>query len=117
MPPESNSRPGSVPGSQVKPAFLDAVWGADEYDAKPYWAPNTGLRMADAYGPVVEDPVACSPWRLWVITPLLGDLGNLEEALALRSHLVQRYREEGDLVYRQASLGSEALILRIRRRS
>jgi nephrocystin-3 len=95
--------------------FLESAWDHDEYEVKAYWArleANSPFRLVESYRPVREHPERHGDY-LWTIGSLLKDTGHLADALPLREHLVEHYRELGDQVWLQASLGNQALILAV----
>jgi len=101
----------------AEPKFLDAAWQEGAFEIKTGWARVEGsssLRMVDAYQSVLDHPQSHSPAHLWQVAALLQESGHLEQALVLRSHLVERFRHAGDPANLQASLGNQALILKAR---
>jgi hypothetical protein len=96
--------------------FLRAAWRANQYEVREYWSrleQGSPFRMIDAYRAAVERPAAHDPGHLWDLATLLWHTGHLEEASALRGHLIERYRGSSEANY-AANLGNQALILRAR---
>jgi tetratricopeptide (TPR) repeat protein len=95
------------------PLFLKTAWDSNRYEVKEFWAQveaNSPYRLIDAYQPVIQNPdknqdvVKC-------VSFLLGDTGYTQEALNLRAHLVEYYRQTDDKANLEASLGDQANIL------
>ena len=98
--------------------FFAEAWERNQFEVKTYWAEieaGSALRMVEAYHALVESPDSeLDKGHLWRLGLLLGDTGHPEEALCLRSALVEYFRETGDLSFLQAALGNRALILQAR---
>jgi len=95
-------------------AFFDAAWGANEFEVKANWAlieEHSLFRMVDAYRPVLDAPQPEMASTISWLSTLLFDTGHPEEALSLRSWLVEHYRATGDRTILEACLGGQALIL------
>ncbi|MCJ7531867.1 MAG: DUF4062 domain-containing protein [Anaerolineales bacterium] len=96
--------------------FFAAAWENDEYEVKTNWAQveaNSSLRKVEAYRRVLESPQAYQD-VLWELAILLADTGSMQEALGLRSHLVEHYRQAGDKGRLSSALGNQANILQAR---
>ncbi|MDQ2974881.1 MAG: DUF4062 domain-containing protein [Acidobacteriota bacterium] len=96
--------------------FFKAAWRANKFEVKAYWArveSNSTLRMVYAYRHVF-DASAEDTSHSWLIGRLLADTGHLDEALMLRGHLVERFRQAGNVENLQAGLVGQALILKER---
>jgi tetratricopeptide (TPR) repeat protein len=96
--------------------FFTAVWGANEYEAKGYWAQleaNSSFRKTEGYRKVLHAPDQY-PEFVGKIAAILADTGNPVEALALRDYLIEHFRRTGDKAKLQVSLGNKAVILRAR---
>jgi len=94
--------------------FFDATWEADQFEAKAYCVQveaSSDLEMIEAYRPALETPENYDVWR---IAELLRTTGHPLEALTLREHLVEHYRQVGDDENLATSLGNQAVILRDR---
>ena len=94
-------------------SFFEAAWEADEEEVLARWAEvegNSELRKAEAYRRVLEAPGQCGD-VVSSLASVFRHSGDLSEALRLREYLVERYREDGDRVRFQASLGGKANIL------
>ena len=90
--------------------FLEAAWGMNKFEIKSRWAAveqHSDLRLVDAYRPVTAAPQRLADDHVWMVAQLLGDSGHPTEALDLWEHLVDRYREVGDLAHLQAALGNQ----------
>jgi len=98
-------------------AFFDAAWEANQFEVKANWAlieEHSPFRMVDAYRPVLDAPQSEMALTIWRLSSLLNDTGHPEEALSLRSWLVEHYRATGDQTNLQGALGNQALILKER---
>ena len=96
-------------------AFLHAAWEANQFEVKANWAlieARSPLRMLDAYRPVLEAPQWGTASTALLLSMLLDDTGHPDEALSLRSWLVEHFRATGDRESLQYSLGNQAVILR-----
>jgi len=95
--------------------FFDAVWNADEFDLKAYWArivAESQLRMTDAYSSTIIAPgQVLDTKKVWRLGDLLSDTGQPEEALSLMTFLTERFRNTKDWDNYQGSIGSKANIL------
>ena len=93
------------------PAFLPLAWAASPDEVKSYWAQveaHSPFRLREAYRTVLDDPEA----RLevaWPVALLLGDMGHLDEALALGCRVEQAARAASDLQRLQDGLGVQAV--------
>jgi tetratricopeptide (TPR) repeat protein len=97
--------------------YLRAAWKADRFDVNELWVDleaNSTLKAVDAYAEVVRG-VPGTEHVAWHVASLLRAMGYPEEALAVRSKLVEHYRAAGDLSNLAASLGNLGLILQERR--
>jgi nephrocystin-3 len=95
------------------PIFFMAIWLADRYDVKRYWArieAESSWRLAQAFQPALDDPRR-NPTFTGLVSILMGDMGHPHEALKLRASLVEYCREIGDRNGLQASLCNQAKIL------
>jgi tetratricopeptide (TPR) repeat protein len=98
-------------------AFFDAAWQGNQFEVKANWAlieEHSSFRMVDAYRPVLDAPQPEMDSTIWRLSILLDDTGHSEEALSLRSWLVEHFRATGDKTNLGASLGGQALILKAR---
>jgi tetratricopeptide (TPR) repeat protein len=98
-------------------AFLKAAWKADRYEVNQRWVDveaGSTLKAVDAYADVVRG-MPGTEQIAWHVASLLRAMGYPEEALAVRSRLVEHYRSAGDLGNLAASLGNLGLILQERR--
>ena len=99
-------------------SFFKGLWQQNRFDAQGYWAQIEGssrLRMVEAYRMPISHPEK-EPDKdfLWTLGLLLENTGHPEEALSLRSELVEHFRATGNLDGLRASLGNQALILQAR---
>lgn len=95
--------------------FFDAAWEANEFEVREYWAQvegNSTLRLADAYRSVVEKPARYDVLHLQHLAFLLHEMGHVEEALSLRTHMVNHYRQGGNRGGLAGALNDLALILK-----
>ena len=96
-------------------AFFAEAWDHSQFEVKTCWAQieaASPLRMVQAYRTLIEDPDSeLDKVFLNRIDTLLADTGHPEEALGVRSALVDHFRAAGDLNGLQATLGNQALIL------
>jgi tetratricopeptide (TPR) repeat protein len=99
-------------------SFFKGLWQQNQFDARSYWARIEGsspLRMVEAYRmPISHPDKETDKDYLWILGILLGNTGHPEEALGLRSELVEHFRATGNLDSLSASLGNQALILMAR---
>ncbi len=95
---------------------FNAIWEANEFDAKNYWArlEEHGFRIADSYRLALELPEIHSPEILANLSQLLFDMGQLPEALALTDRIVELYRKNGDEESLAAALLFQADLRRAR---
>jgi len=95
--------------------FFEQAWNENRFDLKNYWVQvedKAGLKMTDAYRPVLDAPeLVLDTDKVWNVGMLLSNTGHPEEALKLRAFLTGHFRETGDRNRYQASLGNQALIL------
>jgi tetratricopeptide (TPR) repeat protein len=99
------------------PEFFHAGWQEGAFEIKRGWARVEGgstLRMVDAYHRVLDEAADHPTRHVWRVATLLADAGHPEQALVLRAHLVERYRQDGDLSSLQAALGANAATHRAR---
>jgi tetratricopeptide (TPR) repeat protein len=97
--------------------FFTTAWNTDEYEVKAYWAQlegNSSLRMVDAYRAAVDAPERQQATTVFHVSKLLADTGHPSEALILRQHLTERFRESGDRANLQTSLAGQGVILQAR---
>ena len=97
-------------------AFFKAVWDFNPFETKAYWAQvekYSPSRILGAYRPVIDNPEHHEE-HVWNTGALLNNTGHTEEALALRTYLVEHYRRSGTKQNLQAALGNQALILKAR---
>ena len=90
--------------------FFERAWDRDPFEVKAHWArveASCPLRLVDAYRPVLKNPRRHRD-HLWRVARLLQDTGHPAEALALRKHQVEHYRDLDDRAGLAASLGSLA---------
>ena len=97
------------------PGFLEAAWDTDQYETKSRWAQleregGPAYQMVKAYQPVLDDPSSANQQHLWKIATLLQKCGHPREALRLRDHLADYYRQAEDKNYLQACLSNQAVI-------
>lgn len=94
--------------------FFSAAWQADEFDVKAYWArieAGSSFTMVGAYQAALATPGEHDTTHIWQLSLLLADGGHPLEALSLRTHLVEYFREAGDSANLSACLGNQAVIL------
>jgi tetratricopeptide (TPR) repeat protein len=95
--------------------FFNDAWDRNPFEVKTRWAQieaGSTLRTVEAYRPQTERPEAeADKTYLWRLSFLLADTGHPEEALRLRSALVEHFRDAGDVNNLQATLGDQANIL------
>jgi nephrocystin-3 len=97
--------------------FFHTTWGANQFEVKANWAlieEHSSLRMVEAYRPVFNAPQSETSQAIWRLAILLDDTGHPEEALSLRSWLVEHFRAAGDKANLGACLANQALILKAR---
>ncbi len=97
--------------------FFDVAYRAHEFEVKAYWArveAGSELRMVTAYRGVLDAPGDHDLNVVGRVGNLLADTGHPVEALSLREHLAEHYRQAGDRAGLAASLGNQALILSAR---
>jgi tetratricopeptide (TPR) repeat protein len=99
-------------------AFLAEAWERNEFEVRTFWTQieaGSPLRMTQAYHAAIQHPET-QPDRkhLWLLSLLLGDTGHPEEALRLRSRLVEHCRATGDWYNLQLTLGAQAEVLSAR---
>ena len=97
--------------------FLEGAWNADQFEVKAFWAQveaSSGRRLVDGYRTAIERPDRYPDRHIRILGRLLTDTGHTEEALFVRSVLVDHDREAGDLSSLQASLGGQAIVLHLR---
>jgi hypothetical protein len=97
--------------------FLEFAWEADQFEVETAWAQveaNSSLRMVDGYRPVMDAPAGHPASQVFIVARLELVTGHPEQALALQTYLVERYRKTGDSAGLQASLGNQAVTLRAR---
>ena len=95
--------------------FLAAAWNADEFEVKSYWArieASSPLRIADAYRSALDAPAEDSAFAS-LVAAVLSDTGHPDEALSIRSSLVDTFAESGDF-HLPGSMGALALSLAAR---
>ena len=99
-------------------AFFADAWGRSQFEVKTYWTQieaGSPLRMVRAYHTQIEHPeMQDNKNYLLRLSILLADTGRLEEAVHLRSAMVDHFRAVGDLNNLAAALGNQALILKDR---
>ncbi len=89
--------------------FFAIAWVKDEYEVKTYWASienKSPLRLIDAYKPVLDAPTLYQDY-IWEVGKLLGDTGHPDEALELRSYLVNHFRNIGNKQKLSECLGNQ----------
>jgi tetratricopeptide (TPR) repeat protein len=102
--------------------FIDA-WDRNQFEVKKYWTQietSSSLRIVETYlvhGNQYLDRPENSDEKSYMLflnrlEALLGDTGNLEEALSLRESLVRIFRESGDMMNLQICLGTQGLALK-----
>ncbi len=98
--------------------FFKEAWRYDQLEVRTYWArieAGSAQRMVEAYPEQIEHPEKEGDKDfLWCLSVLLGDTGHIEEALVVRSALVEYFKSTGDQANLQAGLGNQALILQAR---
>jgi tetratricopeptide (TPR) repeat protein len=98
--------------------FFDAVWNADEFDMKRYWALVEGeaaLRMPDAYERLIESPeTIADPEARLHLALFMNDTGHPGEAGLLWSHLAAYHEKAGDRAAHARALGNLAGIMATR---
>jgi len=93
--------------------FLEQAWDTDEHEVKTAWArleQASPLRMTDAHQSVIQDPDRHTE-HLWVVSALLDDMGHPQQALGLRGHLVEHYRQTGEKAHLAICLSNQAVTL------
>jgi tetratricopeptide (TPR) repeat protein len=93
--------------------FFQAAYNTDPFNLENYWTlveANSPHRMLDAYRPVLDNPSGFAEY-IWDLSLLLGDAGHRPEAFALRTYLVDYYRQKGDLDHLQRALGNLSNLL------
>ena len=94
--------------------FFKEAWEANEFEVKAFWARienGSSLRMVEAYKDEIGHPEnAKDKQYLWRLEKLLGDTGHPDEAMHIRSMLVDHFRDTGDLDNLSRSLGNQANI-------
>ncbi|MBT6153667.1 MAG: DUF4062 domain-containing protein, partial [Planctomycetaceae bacterium] len=97
--------------------FFEVLWEVGQFDLKAYWSQieaGSPLRLVDAYRPVLDDPSQLEGSVCHSISRLLDDTGHPSEALMLREHLVEHFRQTGDRDNLSVCLGNQAVILKAR---
>ncbi len=97
-------------------SFFDSLWEASQFDAKSLWAriEKEGLRMVEAYRPMLLHPGRFDSGRVWRISFLLGAAGHTAEALSLRAFLADHFRQTGNRANLAQCLCNQAEALRTR---
>ena len=102
----------------ANPIFFNSAWDRSPPEVKTWWVlieANSRLRMVETYRRLIESPES-EPDKdfLWAVSFLLNDGGHTEQAFDLRSALVERFRESGDLHRLAAALRVKAVNLQSR---
>lgn len=94
--------------------FLKEALAHDPFEFKTYWTQveiGSSLRMVDAYREEVDHPERQGDKAfLSILSHLLADTGNVQEALCLRAAAVEHYRGRGELERLQMSLSDLAVL-------
>jgi len=95
--------------------FFTDAWSRNQFEVKTCWAQieaGSPLRLVEAFRTQIEhSEVEADKNHVLRLSLLLADTGHPEEALRLRSMLVQHFRDTGDSNNLQATLGNQANIL------
>lgn len=108
----------SLQGLLVEPEFFLLFWENNKYEVKSCWSQieaNSSLRLVDAYRKIMDCSSELEAGFLWAEAQLLDDTGHREEALAVRVHMEEYFRQTGDSpILLSACLGGKAVLLKAR---
>ncbi|MGQ0702987.1 MAG: DUF4062 domain-containing protein, partial [Gemmatimonadales bacterium] len=97
----------------MQPQFFSAAWHQNSFEVAERWAEveaSSGVRMVDAYAPVVRSP-GDDPEYAWSVGSLLSDSGHPEQAFLIWAGLADHCRETGDLGRLPQCLHGQATLL------
>ena len=91
-----------------QPGVFSALWMKDQFEVKAYWTKieaHSTLRMEQIYDSLIQEPARdldCA----WLLGVMLNDTGEFDASLAIRSRLVEYFRQQGDRDRLQAALAT-----------